>query len=512
MLSRVLGLVREQLFAALLGASALADAFLVAFRIPNLLRDLFAEGALSQAFVPTFKRLAKNGSPERAYQLGNRVAGTLVCLIGALVLAGILFAPQLVHLLASEFAATPGKFELTVLLTRMMLPFLIIVSVAAVLMGMLNAQEHYATPALAPAMFNVCSIAGGLILYFAGVGGENVAIGWAIATIAGGLAQAGIQLPALWRRGFRPRFSADPFLRNEEVRKVALLMAPAVVGAAAVQLNIIINTWFASQEPGAVSWLNYGFRFLQLPIGVFGVAIATVATTRFADAAAGKNDVIDKEKMTQHAFESLKLVIFLTVPSTAGLLLLGEPIIGLIFERGRFTHSDTIATTLALQYYAIGLTAYASVKIVAPAFYAIGKVKIPLLASVCAVATNIAINFTLHPIYGFKILAFGTAAAAIINIAILLVSFQRHIGSPKWKALLPYAFKIAVATIIMGAVVWTTLNSMQVHISSAPLLNKLALALVPIILGIGVFFASCLVLRVPEATGLLRRLRRRSPP
>ena len=381
LLSRVLGLIREQLFAALLGASLWADAFYVAFRIPNLLRDLFAEGALAQAFVPTFKRKLKHDGVEPAYVLANRVAGTLCVVIGLIVLVAALFADDIVTVLAGSYLdhdPNGEKFDLTVLLTRVMLPFLPIVSLAAVAMGMLNAQDRYLAPALAPAMFNLASISMGLALYVAGVGGRTVAIGWAIGTVLGGLAQLLMQLPSLSRAGFRIRPRIDLRLRDPGVRRVAALMVPAVGGLAAVQINIVVNTMFATSEPGAVSWLNYAFRFLQLPIGVFGVAIATVTTTRFADAAADKNP----RAMADQLLESLRLVLFLTVPATVGLLLLGEPIIRLVFERGRFTADDTYATAAALELFVAGLVAYASVKVIAPAFYAIGRARFAVFASV----------------------------------------------------------------------------------------------------------------------------------
>jgi putative peptidoglycan lipid II flippase len=278
MLSRILGLVREQLFAALLGAGALADAFNVAYRVPNLLRALFAEGALSSAFVPVFKASLKNDGERAAHVLAARVIGDLLLFTGAIVLVGAVLAPQIVHAMAGDFG--PDELALTALLTRIMLPFLILVSLAAIAMGMLNAQDRYGAPAIAPAIFNVVSISVGIGLSTAGVTGRWVAIGWAIGTVLGGAAQLGCQLPQLWRLGWRPRLGLDLRLRDPAVRRVALFMAPAVIGVAAVQVNVFVNTVFASSEPGAVSWLNYAFRFLQLPIGVFGVAIGTVSTTR----------------------------------------------------------------------------------------------------------------------------------------------------------------------------------------------------------------------------------------
>jgi putative peptidoglycan lipid II flippase len=505
MLSRVLGLVREQLFAALLGASAAADAFNVAFRIPNLLRDLFAEGALAQAFIPTFKDKLKNEGRNAAYLLGNQVAGTLFLVIGIIVLGAALFAPQIVEVMAGDFTETAGKFGLTVTLTRIMLPFLAIVSLAAVAMGMLNAQDKYTAPALAPAMFNVMSITMGFGLYFAGVEGRWVAIGWAIGTLLGGMAQLGIQLPSLWKIGFRPRPRLDLRLRNAGTRRVALLMAPAVAGLAAVQVNIFVNTMFASSEEGAVSWLNYAFRFLQLPIGVFGVAIATVSTTRYADAAAEG----EPTALAKHFEEGLRLVAFLTIPATVGLFVLGTPVIRLIFEHGKFGPHDTHATAIALEYFLVGLVSYAGVKVAAPAFYAMNLARIPVIASMTAVAVNLVMNITLHPHYGYRILALGTAAAAIVNFAILYLSFHMRISGVRHVRIFGYVAKIALAAGIMGVAVWGAYHEILDRVGFASIGARAVAALVPMVIGVAVYAMACWVLRVDDLTRMASKLRRR---
>jgi len=503
MLSRLLGLVREQLFAALMGATALADAFNVAFRIPNLLRDLFAEGALSQAFVPTFKSELKKEVREAAYAMANRLAGTLFIIVGTIVLAAGIFAPQVVSVLGRGF--TGETFELTTLLTRVMLPFLPIVSLAAVAMGMLNAQDKYGTPALAPATFNVVSIVVGAVLYLSGVEGRWVAIGWSLGTVAGGMAQLGIQMPSLFRAGFRIKLGVDLMFRDPGVRRVARLMLPAIAGLAAVQINIIVNTMFATSEAGAVSWLQYSFRFLQLPIGVFGVAIATVSTTRYADAAADDN----RTAMAEHLRDGLRLVAFLCVPATVGLFVLGEPIIGLIFERGRFTPSDTVATAQALQMFVIGLVAYAGVKVLAPAFYAVDRARVPVIASVTAVVGNLAISITLHPHYGYRILALGIAVAALANFATLYVAFSRVIAPLKHLSLLTYLLRVAIAGAVMGVLVHFCHESLVEHISSRGLAAKSARVLVPVVAGAVSYAAVCWLLRIEELGQYTRRLRRR---
>lgn len=507
MLSRLLGLIREQLFAALMGASLFADAFVVAFRIPNLLRDLFAEGALAQAFIPTFKADIKHQGQTSAYELGNRLAGTLLVVVGCIVGIAMLFAPQIVDLLASGFRGDEaGKFALTVKLTRIMMPFLMIVSLSAVAMGMLNAQDKYGAPALAPAMFNIASIAVGASLYLGHVEGEWVVIGWALGTVLGGLLQLGVQLPSLWRTGYRPKLAADLRLRDPRMKRIGRLMLPAIAGLAAVQINIIVNTIFATTEEGAAAWLNYAFRFLQLPIGVFGVAIATVSTTRYADSAADH----DAEGMAKHLVDGLRLVAFLTVPSMIGLIVLGEPIIQLIYQHGRFTSYDSEQTSAALQFYASGLVAYSAVKVLAPAFYAMDKARIAVIASVTAVAGNLIINITLHRFYGFRVLAFGTAVAAILNFAVLYFSFNGHVAKIPHRRLLSQLLRVGLAGMVMGAAVWGMGYGLAEFFSAKGVLGRLLFVVAPIVAGVAVYTAACFALQVEEVSHYWARLRRRS--
>ncbi|HET6611219.1 MAG TPA: murein biosynthesis integral membrane protein MurJ, partial [Kofleriaceae bacterium] len=505
LLSRLLGLVREQLFAALLGASRFADAFNIAFRIPNLLRDLFAEGALSQAFVPTFKATLKNDGEEAAYLLANRVAGTLLVVLGAIIAIAAIAATPIVELMAGDFHEIPGKFELTVTLTRVMLPFLPIISVAAVAMGMLTSRDRYATPALAPAMFNVASIAVGALLYIAGVSGAWVAIGWSVGTVLGGLCQLGIQMPALWRLGFRPRLKTDLRLRGPGTRRIAMLMVPAIGGLAAVQVNIFINSMFAASEPGAVSWLAYAFRLLQLPIGVFGVAIATVSTTRFSDHAADG----DRPAIGRQLEESLRLTAFLTIPATVGLIVMAEPVIRLLFERGRFSASDTLATAAALRLYVIGLAAYASVKVIAPAYYAIDRARVPVISSMTAVAGNLAISIALHHIYGYRILALGTAMAAILNFSVLIVTFSRMVAPVRIAVFAAHLARVSIAATVMGVIVWLSHGALAGALGTAGLGVRLVITLGPIIAGAVIYAIVCHLLGVAELAPFVRRLRRK---
>lgn len=503
MLSRLLGLVREQMFAALLGAGMYADAFVVAFRIPNLLRDLFAEGALSAAFVPTFTDYLKNKKPGAAFALANRVMNTLAVTLGLLVVVGAVFSDDLVRILAANFA--PETAALASKLTRIMLPFLPIVSLAAVAMGMLTSQSRFGAPALAPAVFNIVSITVGAALYASGVGPEAAVTGWAVGTLLGGLGQLLIQLGPLRKTGWKPGLGLDLRLKDPGVQRIARLMGPATVGLAATQVNIVVNTFFASSIEGAPAWLAYAFRLMQLPIGVFGVAIATVATAGIAQRAAER----DLDGVSNTLGSGLRLVAFLTVPSTAALAVLAVPIIRLIFERGRFLETDTMATAAALVGYSLGLYAYASVKVLAPAFYALDRARVPMKASLTAVAANIVLNIALFPIFGFKGLALGTSVAALTNFVVLLVSWKAGGGTLGKARLWRHFGQVAVASAMAALAGWGFATGSDRFFGHATLSANLLQTLGALTAGGLVYLVACRVMRVQELEVFTLALRRR---
>jgi len=503
LVSRVLGLVREQVFAALLGAGMHADAFNIAFRIPNLLRDLFAEGALSAAFLPTYAAALARGGHEEAHRLARRLISALGVLLAALVAAGVLFAGPIVEVLAPGYGDVAGKTELTILLTRVMMPFLPLVSLAAVAMGMLNAQERFGAPAFAPAMFNVVSVTWGFGLWLLGFDARAVAVGWAIGTLLGGLAQLVAQLPSLRRDGFR--FGWDWAPRDPGLLRIAALMGPATIGLAAVQINIFISSRFASHEPGAVSWLMYAFRILYLPIGVFGVALGTVAAAGLARSAAAG----DAEGMRQTLRRALRMLLFLSVPATAGLWALGVPVVRLLFERGRFGGHDTDGTAAALAYYSLGLVAYTGVKVLAPAFYALGSPRVPLLGSALAVATNLAVILALHGRYGFRMVALGTALGSLLNAAALVLAFERRVGGLRGQGLLAAALRMSAAAAGMAAGCHLAARGLETVVGSHGLSAQLVTGLLPVVLGVVLYGALARLLGVPEIDTLLQLLRRR---
>lgn len=457
LVSRVLGLVRDQTLAYLFGAGNAMDAFNVAFRIPNLVRDLFAEGAMTAAFVPTFtKRLTIDGR-ERAWNLGNAVLNALGLVTGVLVVAGIVGAEPLTALFAASYAGVPGKLELTVFLTRLMLPFLTLVALAAVVMGMLNSLERFFVPALSPAMFNVAMIASAVLLVpLMPALGFPAITAIAVGVVAGGLGQLALQWPALRREGFR--YEAHLDLKDPGLREILTLMGPGTIGLAATQVNLFVNTVLATGEgTGAVSWLNYAFRLMYLPIGLFGVSIATAALPSLARDAARDQLVGMRETVSR----GLRLMMMLNVPAAVGLMVLASPIVRLIFERGRFTAEDTAATAAALLCYAPGLLGYSAVKIAVPGFYALHDARTPVTISIASMAVNVSLNLMLVRVMGYRGLALGTAVAAIFNATTLLWLLRRRLGGFDDRRLAVALGKIGTAAGGMGLAVWLVDGALQ---------------------------------------------------
>jgi putative peptidoglycan lipid II flippase len=500
--SRVLGLVRDQVFAALFGAGLQYDAFLTAFRIPNLLRDLFAEGALSAAFVTTFTQVQQIKGPEEAFRLSNRVATALMLVLSVICVVGWIFAPSIVYWLAPGFYDVPGKAELTIHLTRIMIPFLLLIALAAKAMGILNARNKFAIPAIAPVFFNLGSVIGGLFLGFS-VGpslGLSPIEGMAFGTLVGGFLQFAVQWPSLRRAGFRYRPMLDFY--DPGVRQIMRLMGPAIIGTAAVQINVFVNTNFASEivDPatgavlnGPVSWLSYAFRFMQFPIGVFGVAIATAALPPLSRSTSNP-DYVEFRQTLAH---SLALVFLLCIPSAVGLAVLGRPIVALVFEHGKFTSFDTVQTANALAAYSLGLAGYAAVKVLSPAFYALNDARTPMLISVGSIVVNFVMNSLLVGPFGHVGLAFSTSTVALVNFLLLAVFMRRRLGRLGGRRLAATVLRVAAASCAMAAgawfaselLSWLPLRGLGLHLLQV----SAALALAAVI-----FYASCRLLGVEE--------------
>jgi putative peptidoglycan lipid II flippase len=492
--SRVLGLVRDQVLAFYFGAGDANDAFRVASRIPNLVRDLFAEGAMSAAFVPTFTRQLTQHGRERSWRLASSVINALLIVTGVVVVLGIVFAEPLVWLFASEFSSVPGKIELTIDLTRIVFPFLTLVAVAAVLMGMLNSLGHFFIPALSPAMFNVAVIVMSLALipFADALGAQPITI-VAVATLVGGLGQLVIQWPPLRREGFRYRPVLD--VKDEALHHVLLLMGPGTIGMAATQINVFVNTVLATGEgTGAVSWLDFAFRLMYLPIGLFGVSIATAATPAISRMVA----LQDFARIRSTLAHALGLMLFLNVPATVGLMVLAQPIVAVIFEHGEFTAADTMATAAALQLYAIGLVGYSVVRIISPTFYAVGRSRIPVMVSVGSVLVNVALNVALVRVMGYRGLALGTSITAILNASVQLYLLRREIKGLEGSRIAASLARVLIAAAVMGGVTWSAHAALLAWLPGDALVTQLARLLATIGVSLGALAGVAQLLRIPE--------------
>jgi putative peptidoglycan lipid II flippase len=499
MTSRVLGLVRDQVMAYLFGAGNAVDAYNVAFRIPNLVRDLFAEGAMSAAFVPTFTRSLTRDGRDVAWRLASNVVTALVLATGTLVILGMVFTEPLVTAFAEDYGRVPGKLELTMQLTRIMLPFLVTVAVAAVLMGMLNSLNQFFVPALSPAMFNVASIACAIVLVpvMPRFGLPPIAA-MAIGVLLGGLGQLAIQWPLLGRVGYRYRPRLD--FSDPGLRQVLILMGPGTLGLAATQLNVFVNTVLATGEgTGAVSWLNYAFRLMYLPLGIFGVSIATAAIPAISRHAARE----DLAGMRHEVANGLAMMLMLNVPATVGLIVLARPIVAMLFERGAFGAGDTDATAAALMCYAIGLVGYSAVKIVSPTFYALHESRKPVTVSVASVLLNVALNVALVDRFGYLGLAVGTSVTAILNSSVLVEMLRRRLGGIEGRRLFGVLLRTIAASVAMGAAAWSVQQAMEAALPVPSLPARLAQVGVSIAVSLGVLVAASRLVGLREMTDAL---------
>jgi putative peptidoglycan lipid II flippase len=494
MTSRILGLVRDQVLTIKFGTGDQLDAFNIAFRLPNLVRDLFAEGAMSAAFVPTFTRELKRDDKRAAWELGNLVISGLLVATSVIALLAIIFAGPLTHWIAGDYAKVPGKLELTTQLTQVMFPFLTLIAVAVAFMGMLNSLRWFFVPALAPAAFNVASILSVfLIVPFMKPLGLDPMMGLAIGTLLGGLGQLLIQWPALRREGYRFQFHFTP--RDKRFREVIGLMAPGTVGLAAVQVNQLVNMWLATHEgTGAVSYLNIAFRLMFLPIGLFGVSIATAALPMIARHAAN-----DDEKGVREAVSSaLRLMLMLNVPATFGLIALAQPIIQMLVGYGKVSPDDVQGMALALICYAPGLVGYSAVKIASPTFYAMRDSRTPVMVSVLSITTNIILNLTLVRVLSYRGLALGTSLAALVNAGALFWILRDRLHGIEGRRVSVALVKILAASVVMAMVAWGIEHELSIVWAGHNALHRVVRVGVAVSGGLGTLLIMAKLLRLEE--------------
>jgi putative peptidoglycan lipid II flippase len=511
MCSRVLGLAREQICAALFGGGGAMDAFTAAFRIPNLLRDLFAEGALSTAFVTTFSKTIARSGDAAAWRLANKVGTLTLIVLGSICVAGMVFSSQLVSVMAPGF--DPQKAALTAQLTRIMFPFIVMVSMAALVMGMLNAKNVFGMPAMASSFFNIGSIVGGVTLgaWIDPGFGPRALIGLAIGTLLGGALQFAVQLPPLLQLGYRYR--PDFRWRDQGVDAILRLMGPSVIAASTTQFNVLVNSMFASTlGDGPIFWLAIAFRLMQLPLGLFGVALGTVTLPLLSR-------LVVAGQMTGFRAElarAMRLMFLLTVPSSIGLMMLAEPIISVLYQHGKFDAYEAAQAGGALRFYAIGLAGYAALKVLVNAFYALDRRKTPMLVSFLAVALNLLFNwiFTFQLHWGHLGLAFSTGCVATCNFLVLYVLMYRQLSGLELPRMLIMLGKTTIAGAALAGVCAASTHWLLSDWATQAFLSKTGALLGTITVAGLVFFGVGAALRIEELNELSgavrRRLRRRA--
>lgn len=469
LLSRILGFARDMIIAWVFGAGKLSDAFFVAFRIPNLLRRLFAEGTLSMAFVPVFTQYLANSGKHEAFALARSSVRMLSVILVILTIAGILAAPWIVKVVAPGFSG--DKFVLTVTLTRIMFPYIFCICLVALFMGILNALGHFAAPALAPVFLNLAMIGGVLFIspYL-----QTPVMGLAIGVLIGGILQLALQVPFLLKKGIKIWHKA-PVLHPGLI-KIARLMGPAVFGAAVYQVNILVGTLLASLLPeGSVSYLYYADRVVQFPLGIFAISMSVAILPSLSRQAAAR----DINSLADTFAYAMNLVFFITIPAMAGLIVLREPIVGLLFHRGAFDMASLQATAYALFYYSVGLWAFSAVRIVVSTFYALQDTKTPVKMATYAIIANIGLGIILMGPLSHGGLALATSLASIINFVLLTGVLHRRLGGLHWKKIIVTTGKTVINAGIMGMVLtgWMTWFPMNPTGSAPALLGAMAAAI-----------------------------------
>ena len=469
MVSRIFGLARETAIGYYFPAKTSADPFYLAFRIPNFLRDMFGEGILSKAFITTFLATEAEDGEEAAWNLTNRIFNLTFLVLMGITALGIIFAPVLVDVLARdnfdrnldtvEHFGFDSKIELAIYLTQLMFPYLLFVSYAAIAMGLLNSKGRFGIPACASTFFNVSSLAVGIGGYYlCPLVDIHPVTGMAIGVIVGGIAQFLIQVPSMYRVGFRYRPLLS--LRDPRVLQVVHLIGPAVLGVAAVQVNLLTNTFFITSDAGWLTWISRAYRIMHLPIGIFGVAISTVALPQLARfVTAGET-----ENFRNALSHALRLMLVLTIPAGIGLMILSEPICRLLYEWGATVEEDTIGTAGILCVYAFGLCGFSTLKIVTDGFYAHKDIRAPVIVSICAVVLNICLNYLfiyrelfLDP----RAVVFSTVLTVTLNCGVLLLLLRRKVGRLGLRSLATLTLKILIASAVMGVVCWVANSTIE---------------------------------------------------
>jgi putative peptidoglycan lipid II flippase len=498
-LSRALGLARDILIANFFGSGMAADAFFVAFRIPNLLRRLFAEGSFSVAFIPVFTEYLQTRSEEEAFLLARVVSTFLVLILTGITILGIVFSPLIVRIIAPGFESMGEKYALTVLLTRVMFPYIFFVSVVALFMGILNSLKHFGAPAAAPVFLNLSMIAA---LLFLAPYMRTPTVGLAIGVVVGGVIQVAVQIPFLMEKGlsFVPKWNPN----HPALKRIGVLMLPTVFGSAIYQVNQLVGTLLASLlREGSVSYLYYADRLVQFPLGVFAIAISTAVLPSLSREAA-QRDLDGLKETLSHA---LRLTMFITIPAMIGLIVLREPIIRLLFQRGAFDAFTTIMTAQALLFYSLGLWAFAALRVFVSAFYSLQDTKTPVKVAVVAMLANIGLCLALMGPLKHGGLALALSLASTLQLCILILLLRKRLGGIEGRVVFGSMARSFLCSLVMGVCIYFIASRVFVDHSSQGVFGLATGLLVAIAAGVIVYAISAKVLGSKELTSVLRALK-----
>lgn len=499
-ISRILGFIRDMIFALYFGATGVSDTFFAAFRIPNLLREFFAEGSMSSAFIPVLTEYREKQGEEEANRL-VRIAFTFILIaVGVICLIGIVFSPAIVAVIAPGFLSSPEKFSLTVLLTRIMFPFLLFISLAALVMGALNTKKVFFVPALAPAMLNVTLI---LSIIFFESRAEQPIMAAAIGVMAGGFVQFAFQLPSFFRNKYRLGF--DTAFSHPGLKRMSILLIPATLALSVNQINIVVSNILASYLPaGSITYLFYSMRLIQFPIGIFGVAMGmAVLPTLSTHAVKG-----DMESLRSDFSFALRMLFFITIPSMAGLIALREPIVNILFQRGKFEYAATAGTSQALLFYSLGIWAIVGVRIVTACFYSMQDTKTPVKIAVIAMLTNVAVSLLLMKPMKHNGLALANAVAASVNFSMLFFMLRKKLRRVEGGKIAASFMKISAASAAAGLASWTIIRS-DMWTQGGRVIEKAGIMSGVIALFLAVYFFITYVLGSDELKYILKMYRER---
>lgn len=501
-LSRIFGYIRDMIFAWFFGAGVVSDAFIAAFQIPNLLRRLFGEGSLTISFIPVFTEYLTKRGKQEAFLMAYSALRILSVILVLTAVLGILVSPLIVKLIAPGFDTFHDKYSLTVLLTRIMFPYIIFICLLAFCMGILNAMGHFAAPSLAPVFLNISMIGALCLVSLFTVSPERRVLGFAVGVLAGGFLQLLLQIPFLIKKGFNFRIKGKVGFIHPALKKIGISILPAIFSASVYQIGSLTGKFLASFLPdGSISYLYYADRLAEFPLGVFGLAVATAAFPGLSRQAAEK----DFDALKNTFIHSITFVLFLSIPSMVGLIVLREPIVILLFKRGAFDLTAARLTADALLFYGISIWAVSASRIIVFTFYAVQDTKTPVIIAGICVAANFILGIILMNLMAYRGIALALSISQFLNLGLLMLMLKIEIDPADWGRMMISICKILLCSGIMGIIVWK-LSMQIISPGNEIFIDLLQGVAISVLAGMLVYAIAAYALRIPHISSLLQLL------